>query len=117
MARVSLDGENLVVAIQGMDRLWALKSRLVVPLDKVRGVTADAGAVKEPKGLRAPGLHVPGVAVVGTFYQDGERVFWDVHDAARTVVIELAEQRYARLVVGVADPRATVAMIESATRA
>lgn len=117
MARVTLDDQNLVVEIEGMDKLWALKSRLVVPLDKVRGVTADAGAVKEPKGLRAPGLHVPGVVVAGTFHHDGERVFWDVHDPAQAVVIELAEQRYARLVVGVADPRATVALIESAIRA
>jgi hypothetical protein len=117
MARVTLDGDNLVVEIEGMDKLWALKSRLIVPLDKVRGVTADAGAAKEPKGLRAAGTHVPGLVVAGTFHQDGERVFWDVHDPAKAIVIELAEQRYARLVVGVADPRATVALIESVIHA
>jgi len=117
MARITIDGENLVVEIEGMDKLWALKSRLVIPLDKVRGATADPGAVTLHKGLRAPGLNLPGVAVAGTFYQDGERVFWDVHDKAKTVVIELAEQRYARLVLGVADPRATVALIESALQA
>ncbi|MFF5092730.1 hypothetical protein [Streptomyces niveus] len=116
MARVSVDGENLVVEIEGIDKIWALKSRLVAPLNKVRGVTADPGAVKEPKGLRAPGVHVPGVVVAGTFYQDGERVFWDVRDPAKAVVITLTQHRYARLVVGVADPRATVALIESATR-
>lgn len=116
MAQVSIDGDNLVVEIEGMDKLWALKSRLVVPLGNVRGATADPGAVKEPKGLRAPGTHVPGVVVAGTFYEDGERVFWDVHDPADAVVIELADQRYARLIIGVADPRATVALIESAAR-
>jgi hypothetical protein len=62
-------------------------------------------------------MHVPGVVVAGTFYEAGERVFWDVHDPAKAVVIELADQRYARLVVGVADPSATVALIESTTRA
>ena len=117
MARVTLDGENLVVEIEGMDKLWALKSRLVIPLDKVRGATADPGAVMEPYGLRSPGTLVPGVLVAGTFHQDGEKVFWDVHDPAQAVVIELHEQRYARLIVGVPDPRATVALIESATSA
>ena len=77
--------------------------------------TADPGAVEEPKGLRAPGAHVPGVITAGTFHIDGEHVFWDVHDPAKAVVIELRDQRYARLIVQVPDPRATVDLIERAT--
>ena len=115
MALISIEGDDLVVEIEGLDKLWALKSRLVIPLANVRGATADPGAVKEPKGLRAPGTHVPGVLVAGTFHADGERVFWDVHDAAKAVVIELADQRYTRLIVQVPDPRASVALIEGAT--
>ena len=68
----------------------------------------------EPKGLRAPGTHIPGVLVAGTFHQDGERVFWDVHDAAKAVVIELADEKYQRLVIEVDDPRETAERIEQA---
>lgn len=117
MAEISIDGGNLVVEIEGLDKLWALKSRLVIPLANVRGATADPGIVKEPKGIRAPGAHLPGVITAGTFHLDGEKVFWDVHDGSKAVVIELADERYARLVVEVADPRATVARIEQATAA
>ncbi|MEU4644693.1 hypothetical protein [Micromonospora sp. NPDC023814] len=116
MARVYVDGEALVVEIEGLDKLWALKSRLTIPLVNVRGATADPGIVKEPKGLRAPGAHLPGVIVAGTFHTDGERVFWDVRDPAKAVVIELTDERYNRLVVQVSDPRATVRLIEEATR-
>jgi hypothetical protein len=42
------------------------------------------------------------------------RVFWDVHDPAKAVVIHLADERYARLVIGVDDPAATVAAIRRA---
>jgi hypothetical protein len=115
MARVSIDNSNLVVEVEGLDKLWSLKSRLVIPLANVRGATADPGIVAEPKGLRAPGAHLPGVITAGTFHRDGERVFWNVHDGARAVVIELADQHYARLVIEVADPTATVALIEKAT--
>ncbi|NUW41182.1 hypothetical protein [Nonomuraea rhodomycinica] len=115
MARISIDGDSLVVEIEGLDKLWALKSRLVIPLVNVRGATADPGIVGDPKGLRAPGAHIPGVIAAGTFHRDGEKVFWDVHDPAKAVVIELADERYARLVVEVADPRATVALVERAT--
>jgi hypothetical protein len=115
MTKVSIDGDTLIVEIEGLDKLWAVKSRLEIPLGSVRGATADPGVIKEPKGIRAPGAHVPGVITAGTFYVDGERVFWDVHDPARAVVIELHGQRYARLVIEVADPRATVALVERAT--
>jgi hypothetical protein len=41
-------------------------------------------------------------------------VFWDVHDAAKAVVIRLTEERHARLVIGVDDPAETVAAIQQA---
>ncbi|WP_433040111.1 hypothetical protein [Dactylosporangium sp. CS-033363] len=114
MATVNIDGDTLVVEIEGLDKLWALKSRLAIPLANVRGATADAGIAHEPKGIRAPGAYIPNVITAGTFHLDGEKVFWDVHDARKAVVIELADERYARLVVEVDDPRATVKLIESA---
>jgi hypothetical protein len=112
MAQVSIAGDDLVVEIEGWEKLWSLKSRLVIPLVNVRGATADPGIAVEPKGLRAPGTSLPGVITAGTFHQEGERIFWNIRDGARAVVIELADERYARLVVEVADPAATVALIE-----
>ncbi|MER7499646.1 hypothetical protein [Nonomuraea pusilla] len=114
MARVQIDGDTLTVVIEGLDKLWALKSSLSIPLSNVRGATADPGIVMESKGIRAPGTHLPGVITAGTFHVDGERVFWDVQNAAKAIVIQLADERYARLVVQVDDPRATVALIENA---
>lgn len=114
MARVSVDGGDLVVDVEGMDKLWALKSRLTIPLANVRGATADPGIVREGKGIRAPGTYLPGVIVAGTFHHDGERVFWDVRDPAKAVVIQLVDEHYARLVIEVADPSSTVDLIEGA---
>lgn len=116
MARIHLGADHVTVEIQGWHRLWAFKRGFRIPLAHVRGVTMDPGAAGEPKGLRAPGAHVPGVLAVGTFYRDGERVFWDVRNPSRVVVIQLSGERYDRLVIEVEDPRATVELIESATR-
>ncbi|MFB6785625.1 hypothetical protein ACFCWT_02915 [Streptomyces olivaceus] len=114
MALIRIDGDDLVVVIEGFDKLWAFKGSLTIPLANVRGVTADPGIATDPKGIRAPGSHVPGVIIAGTFHQDGEKVFWDVRDASKAVVIELADERYARLVLQVDDPRAAVALVEKA---
>ncbi|MEU0155188.1 hypothetical protein [Micromonospora fulviviridis] len=114
MAKVRIDNDSLIVEIEGLDKLWALKSRLAIPLLNVRGATADPGVIKEPKGIRAPGAHLPGVITAGTFHVDGERIFWDVRDPAKAVVIQLRDERYTRLIIQVADPRATVALVEHA---
>ncbi len=114
MARVRIDDGELVVEMEGMDKLWALKSRLSVPLANVRGAAVDPGVAKRETGIRAPGASVPGVITAGTFFVEGERVFWDVHDGVKAVVIELVDERYARLVVEVDDPAGTVALIEQA---
>jgi hypothetical protein len=95
--------------------LWALKSRLEIPLSHVVGAEFNPEIAREwRKGIRAPGTHVPGVITAGTFYQEGERVFWDVHDPEKTVVIRLKDERYARLVIEVDDPLATAAAIQRA---
>ena len=56
-----------------------------------RGSTSSAA----PEYGRGPGAQVPGVIVAGTFHHEGDRVFWDVHDPAKAVVIHLADERYA----------------------
>jgi hypothetical protein len=84
-------------------------------LSHVLDAEADTQVAREwQKGLRAPGTHVPGVITAGRFFQHGDRVFWDVHDPEKTIVIGLADERYARLVIEVEDPPATVAAIEEA---
>jgi hypothetical protein len=68
-------------------------------------------------GLRMPGTNIPGVLTAGTFYQDGKRVFWDVHNPENTVVIELKDERYNQLIVEVADPNAAVELVKAGLRA
>jgi hypothetical protein len=83
MARVEVTGDRLSVQLEGMDKLWTLKSRLEIPLAHVTGAEVDPEVVRGWKGWRGPGAHLPGVIVAGTFHHEGDRVFWDVHDATR----------------------------------
>lgn len=115
MVEVEISEGTLRLEVKGFDKLWALKSSLSIPIAHVRGVRHDPEVARGwYKGLRAPGTHVPGAIVAGTFYQDGKRVFWDVHRAANTIVIDLADERYDQLIVEVADPAAAVARISEA---
>jgi hypothetical protein len=60
------------------------------------------------------GLHFPGLIMAGTVYQEGRRVFCDVKNADKTVVIDLLDERYDELIVEVADPLAVVQQIQAA---
>jgi hypothetical protein len=115
MVTITLTSETLVLEVQGFDKVWALKSRLEIGLDHIRAVYADSPATLTWwKALRMPGTYLPGVITAGTFYQDGKRLFWDVHNPANAIVIELSDDRYDQLIVEVADPAAALASITAA---
>lgn len=106
---------KLTLRVQGADKLWAFKSSLEIPLVHIAGIRTDPEIAHGWwHGVRSPGTSVAGVITAGTFYQDGKRVFWDVHNPANTVVITLRDERYDELVVEVADPQAALKMIQEA---
>ena len=115
MVTIDLAGSSLVVNVEGLDKLWSFKSRLEIPIQHVAGVERDTEEAKKwYHGIRAPGTSLPGVITAGTFYQHGERVFWDVHNPENAIAIRLHDERYQRLVVEVADPDAIIAKIRAA---
>jgi hypothetical protein len=104
----------LIIDITGLDKFWARKSRLAIPLAHVQGAAAGPGVPSRPRGWRGWGALIPGIIAVGTYHRGGDRVFWDVHDRSKAVVIELRDETYRRLVVEVDDPQAAVKTIEQA---
>jgi hypothetical protein len=115
MVDLTIANGILSLHVHGADRLWALKSSLEIPLQHIIGIRADpAVAHGWWHGVRMPGTNVPGVITAGTFYQDGQRVFWDVHHPENTIVIGLRDERYNELIVEVADPAAAVKTVTDA---
>jgi hypothetical protein len=106
MAQVQITGDVLRVVLTGLDKVLAFKGSLEVPLAHVRSVKVDpeagAGALH---GVRFPGTNVPGLITAGSFREEGEWSFFDVHDPEKVVVIELDDhEHYRRLVIEVPDP-------------
>ena len=115
MVDLSVAEGKLTLHVRGADKLWAFKSTLEIPLAHIAGVRADPETARGwYHGIRMPGTNVPGVITAGTFYQDGKRVFWDVHHPDKTIVIDLHDERYSELFVEVDDPELAVRLIQSA---
>ena len=114
-AEISISGDALIVDIRGADRLWALKTRLEIPLGHVTGAgSAEAEARKWLHGVRLVGTEVPGVVAAGRFYSHGEWEFWDVHHPAKAISIDLRDERYSRLVIEADDPDDQISRIREA---
>ena len=115
MASVEIRDQNLEIHVTGVDRLLALKTTVSVPLAHVFGIDHDlAEASVVFHGLKLPGTGIPGVVTAGSYLKSGEWTFWDVHDPAKAVIIRLHDEHYSRLVIGVEDASATVAMVRAA---
>jgi hypothetical protein len=115
MTRIEIAEGRLKAEILGWDKIWAFKSRLEFPLDHVVGARRwEKEKDKGWWGIRAPGTYLPGVIVAGTYHRKGEHVFYDVHDFANAIVIELKDEWYARVVVEVGEPDALLRLMPNA---
>ena len=115
MVNVRVLKDTAVFEVEGLHQLWALKTRLEIPLTHITSVEADPEQVgRWWHGWKLLGTDVPGLFAAGTFYYHGEIVFWDVRDPARTVIVSLEHERYKKLIVEVSDVAATVERLRSA---
>jgi hypothetical protein len=117
MIEISFIEDRLLLEVKGLDKLWAFKSELDIPLRHIRDVRHDPDAASGWwHGIRLIGTQLPGVIIAGQFYQHGQRVFWDVHDPANSIIIELHDDRFDELIVEVNDPLAAVEQIKANLR-
>jgi len=117
MVEISVDGDRLHFEVKGLDKLWSFKGNLEVPLKHIRSVRHDPETARGWwHGIKLVGTHLPGVLSAGTFYHLGEKVFWDVHNPEKTIIVELHDERYSELIVEVADPQFAVNQIRGAVQ-
>jgi len=115
MVKISIKGDRIHLDVEGIDKMWAVRSHLEFPLSHILAVRVDTEAARGWwHGFRLMGSNIPGILTAGTFYQQGELVFYDVHDPDRTIVLDLDHERYKKLIVEVQDPEKAAAAIQRA---
>lgn len=118
-ASIDIDDTALTVRPRGLDIVWTTRRRITVPMEHVRGARIDPDVVRHGPWLGAgyTDALLDYTVAAGPMFVRGHYEFWDVHFPERTVVVDLADEQYERLVIDVDDPEATVAQINAAVGA
>jgi hypothetical protein len=115
MVEITLSGDEVIFDVEGWDKMWSLRSQLKIPRAHIKGAHHDPQpAMGWFDAIKLGGTSIPHVFRAGTFYQQGNLVFWDVHDPEKTIVIDLEHEHFAKLIIEVADPEGAVRMLKGA---
>jgi hypothetical protein len=113
MVTIEKENDNFVFEIKGFHKLWALKSRLTIPAAHIANVYPYTNELKGFFGLRMPGTSIPGIITAGTYLVHDGSIFCDVMDKSKSIVVELTDEHYKRLVIEVEDTVKATALLTS----
>jgi hypothetical protein len=110
--RIDLLEDGLHVLYTGLSAVAVVARGLTVPYSSIGDVRVGLRDLPGTFAIRL-GLNTApfGHTRRGTFWAGGRRVFLDLDDPERTVVLELEKHRYARVALGVDDPEALAEQI------
>ena len=106
MSTIHLSHDTLTVRLARLTRLAGLLRDQVVPLTAVTAVEVVPDGLAAARGLRAPGLALPGRRKVGTWRGRGARRLVDVRRGQPALRLQLRGQRYDELLLGHDDASA-----------
>jgi hypothetical protein len=116
MAKLIVDGPDLVVRLSPLEKLGAFHGDVRVPLRAVRSAQPEPHPWDAVRGVKAAGTGIPRVAVLGTRYVKSGRDFVALVAGRPVVRVELSDQApYEQLLVSVSDPESTLAEIRGVT--
>ena len=111
MVKVTVDNNHVVFNVVGLHKLLSFKDEIRVPKEHISKAHNYRKTMPLWKGWRMPGTHVPFVIAAGTFYQRGQKNFWDVVKQRNAIVVELKDEKYKNLIIEVENPEETLSLL------
>ena len=113
MVNVKRNFDSVIFEVKGWDKIFAFKSSLEIPVAHIVAVYAAPDTeMNFLDSLKLLGTSIPQIFRAGTFYQQNEIIFWDVHNTKNVIVIELDHEHFKKLVIEVENPAEAIAIIK-----
>src|SRR4029450_7108925 len=99
MVEVTIQGDTAVFRVVSWYRRWSFPSLREVrtSLTHICDVRHEEPESPLLKGWRNVGCWIPGLITFGSYRVHGEQHFYDVMDWSKVVVVELRNERFAKL--------------------
>jgi len=112
MVTVTKKSDTFHFQVEGFHKIWALKNQLIISAENIVSAYQDVSELQGWKGWRMPGTHVPYLITAGTYYKNGDRIFWDVMDKENAIIIQLKEEKYQKIIIEVENPAAVLQLLQ-----
>lgn len=111
MVTITKSGDHFNFEIQGLHKIWALKSEIRIPVEHIVSAYQDEAQIKKFNFAKIIGTNVPYGLHAGTFYQNGGVIFMDVSDRKNAIIVDLEDEKYKQMIIEVEDPQAAIALL------
>jgi hypothetical protein len=115
MPTVHVTPDSVTVRLSRAEKVAGLLRDLQVPLTAVTDVAVVPDGLAAARGIRAPGLGVPGRRKLGTWRGRGTRTYVAVRRGEPALRLTLTGAGYTTLLVGTPDAAALAAALTPAT--
>ena len=113
MAAIRITDDKLCVELTAREKIAGLHGDICVPVTSVQDVQVEPDALAAVRGLRAPGLAIPGRTKIGTWRGRGSRRFVVAHRGVPAVRVTLRGVKPDELLVSTDDAEAVARSVRA----
>jgi hypothetical protein len=112
VANLLISDDSVTVKLSGWEKAEALHGDLKFPRSAIAGTRVVSSCIDEVDGFKLAGAGIPGAVKVGT-WEGGEHgsTFAACHGNGPGIVIDLAGERYSRIILSQDNPEALASQL------
>lgn len=111
MATLEITDDEVRVQLTPLEKVWSLRGDVTFPKGAVTGTERFDNGMDAVRGVRAPGLGLPGLRAVGVWRRREGKELVIAKRGQPAVRIELDDQPWEAIVFGTDDPDAVVGQL------
>jgi len=98
--KITITEDQLEINFSTTKKILSMKGSFKIPLKHIQSITTQ---LPKPtwKEIKAPGTMIPGLIKAGTYYTDKGKQFWLVTKGKGILNIELKNESYKRIILGI----------------